>query len=163
MTVETVRARPNGGIPNHPSLPALVVRGAVAGMDADAARRAAEARGWGGTWVWSVFDYHHYHPDAHEALAVVAGRARLRLGGPEGTEVSVAAGDVAVLPAGFGHCLLSSADGFRVVGAYPAGQESPATLRAGAQDIDAALAAIAGVALPDRGPFEGVTLSDWGV
>ena len=163
MRVETVRAAPNGGVPNNPALPAVLVRGAVDGMDADAVRRTVEANGWGGTWVWTVFDHHHFHPDAHEALAVVAGRARLLLGGPEGTEVEVSAGDVAVLPAGFGHCLLSSDGGFRVVGAYPPGQEGPSIVRAGQMDVDDALRQIADVPLPGRGPVEGVTLEAWGI
>lgn len=53
-------------------------------------RGRLEANGWGGTWVWQVFAYHHYHPNAHEALAVVSGHAELMLGGRKGQRVSVA-------------------------------------------------------------------------
>ena len=155
MRVETVRADPNGGVPNHPTLPAVIARGAVDGMDADAVRQAVEANGWGGTWVWTVYDYHHFHPDAHEALLVVAGRATLLLGGPEGTEVEAGAGDLIVLPAGHGHRLLRGADGFRVVGGYPPGQESPEILRAGDMDMDEARRAVAAVPLPESDPVAG--------
>jgi len=142
--------------PNNPTLPVVIHRAVLAGRTSQAVCVAMEANGWGGTWVWTVFDYHHYHPDAHEALTVASGEARLRLGGPgpEGEDVDVAAGDCLILPAGTGHCRLSQSDDFRICGAYPPGQQDFTTRRAG-PDAGRDASVIAAVALPETDPIFG--------
>ena len=111
--------------------------------------------GWGGTWVWRVFSYHHYHSNAHEALAVAAGRAELMLGGPGGERVGVSAGDVVVLPAGTGHRQIEASADFAVVGAYPPGQEDDEIVRAEQPHEGAILERIAAVPLPRTDPVHG--------
>lgn len=154
LAPEQIRVPPNGGIPNNPRLPALVTRAVLKPDEAEA--RAAFARnGWGGLWTWTVFGYHHYHPASHEALACIAGWAELHLGGPDGPTLRLEPGDVAVLPAGFGHKRLASGDGFRVVGAYPPGQESPAIVKAHEIDISEALQRVGTTPLPETDPVNG--------
>ena len=117
---ETLTFGAGPDVPNH-DWPLLLYRGAMTG-DASAAIRLLQSNGWGGSWTNGVYPFTHYHSNAHEVLAVVAGSARLRFGGAEGADVSVEAGDVAVLPAGTGHQRLDASTDFSVVGAYPAGQ-----------------------------------------
>ena len=152
--VKTLIFEPGEDVPNNPELPVLILKGVMAGLDAGPIRDRMEANGWGGTWTWTVFDYHHYHPNAHEALAVATGDAELLLGGPNGECVTVRAGDCLILPAGTGHKLQRSSDDFRVCGAYPPGQEDFETRRA-EDGIGDSRDRIARVALPRTDPTEG--------
>jgi uncharacterized protein YjlB len=111
-------------IPNNPELPLLVYPGALPASDDLPSECEALFRenGWEGAWRDGVFSYHYYHSTAHEVLGIVRGSARLIFGGESGVTVKVEAGDVAVIPAGVGHCNSGSSDDFLVVGAYPRGQ-----------------------------------------
>jgi len=164
--VERLFIKPNGGVPNHPRLPALLYPGAV---DRDAGLEAVKAlcvsNGWSGLWDWTVFDFHHFHPASHEALIVVAGHATLDLGGPDGATREVTAGDALILPAGFGHRRAEGSGDFRVVGAYPKGQESPEVLRADVEAAKAVKTSIAATPIPNRDPVfgrDGPLIAVWG-
>lgn len=115
----------NGRIPNNPKLPLLLYRQLFEQTDGlkQQFKKAFQENQWGGSWVNGVFDYHHYHSTAHEVLGVISGMATIIFGGPGGKEVEVKAGDMAILPAGTGHCRKSASSDFSVIGAYPKGQE----------------------------------------
>src|ERR687890_46305 len=113
MELESWHAPGGDRIPNHPRFAVLLYRGVEgAGAGAEAARALFAEHGWRGSWVDGVFDFHHFHSTSHEVLAVVAGRATLELGGPQGRAFDVGAGDVVVLPAGTGHRRAATAGGF---------------------------------------------------
>lgn len=118
---ETLLLPPGATMPNS-RLPVVIYRkvleGAARGFDS-----VFRANGWTGTWRNGVYDYDHFHSNAHEVLGVDSGRAAIQLGGDEGQAVNVEAGDVLILPAGTGHRRVSRSSDFAVSGAYPPGQE----------------------------------------
>jgi len=155
MQLEQWTAPAGEMIPNG-RFPVLIYHG----VDVTDVQGLLAANGWGGSWVNGVFDFHHFHSTSHEVLAVISGSACLELGGPQGASFDVAAGDVLVLPAGTGHRRASADADFRVVGAYPAGQEDYDVLR---ESDEAALARIAALPAPERDPVGGEGVGQWTV
>jgi uncharacterized protein YjlB len=113
----------DGLVPNN-KMPFLVYKSAVT-VGNDHPEKTIEGlfgdNGWGAMWRNGVYDFLHYHATVHEVLGVARGSARVRFGGDAGKVFDIAAGDVAILPAGTGHQCLSSSRDFSVVGAYPPG------------------------------------------
>ncbi len=159
----------DGDIPNNGSLPLILYKGAVDVASADDPDEVVEAvfhkNGWGDGFRGQViYSYHHYHARAHEVVGIAQGRARIQFGGPQGPVFDVEAGDVALIPAGVGHCRLDDEPGLSVVGAYPPGQ-APDMNREGEAEGEAIRADIAAVELPQSDPVmgkDGPALTIWG-
>jgi uncharacterized protein YjlB len=151
---DALALKPNGAIPNS-ALPVLVYR-ATELTDPATAERTFADRDWRGAWRDGIFDVHHFHSTAHEALAIVAGEVEIALGGPApgGTRLTAGRGDVLVLPAGTGHCRLAATDDLLVVGAYPGGMEWDVCRDDPAQR-DAVARNLARVPLPSTDPLHG--------
>ena len=114
-----------------------------------------ERNGWPPQWRDTVFTFHHFHSQSHECLGIARGNATLRLGGPQGREFRVLAGDVVLIPAGVAHQRVTASSDFMVVGAYPPGQENFDTLRGQPDDRPKADQNIAQVPLPATDPVGG--------
>jgi uncharacterized protein YjlB len=145
----------DGSIPNNPKLPFIHYRSPVSLSDAaDPAAVFEELfrrNGWRDPWRNGIYDYVHYHPSTHEVLGIARGHARVRFGGNRGKVFELAAGDVAILPAGTGHQCLSASKGLLVVGAYPAGGKYDECTGSAAEHVRAAKS-IAKVPLPAKDP-----------
>jgi len=145
----------DGRTPNSPH-PVLIYRQLpLAGPSpAEAFERLFDSHLWPSAWRGTVYDYHHYHSTAHEALGVASGWARVMLGGDNGQEVELKVGDALVLPAGTGHCALEASADFQVVAGYPVGQQYDMQ-RPDATTHDQARERIAQVGVPISDPLAG--------
>jgi uncharacterized protein YjlB len=116
---ETYHFVDDGRFPNS-VLPLLVYRG-VLPPDPVEMECVFAAHDWSNCWRGGIFQYHHFHSNAHEVLGIATGEVRVKFGGPSGKEVAVLAGDVVVISAGVAHCNKGQSADLLVVGAYPGG------------------------------------------
>ena len=160
------RFRDDGLIPNHPTWPLVIYRGAVrlppAFDPAAVFEELFASNGWGGSWRNGIYDYAHYHSRIHEVLGIARGNGKVQFGGTRGRTLELKAGDVAVLPAGTGHQAISVSSDFLVVGAYPpTGKYNECTTR---EDHARAVKTIPKVVRPRKDPVyggEGPLLEIW--
>ena len=66
-------------------------------------RERFKENGWTGFWTDTIYDYTHFHSNAHEVLGIAEGNVSIRLGGENGSLFRLNAGDMLILPAGVGH------------------------------------------------------------
>ncbi len=146
----------DGVIPN--SRHALLYYRRVLDLEGDdPASRAQEqfaSNHWTNSWIDGIYTFHHYHSTSHEVLGIYRGSATLRLGGEQGENFTVQAGDTIVIPAGVGHKNLGSTYDFGVVGAYPDGRQWD-LLRGRPGERPKADQNIAALPIPDTDPVYG--------
>jgi len=116
---ETLLLPTDDRMPNS-RLPVLIYRAVLGSGTFDA---LFTGNRWLGLWHNGIYDFDHYHSNAHEVLGIGGGRASVQLGGDAGEAVEVRARDVLALPAGTGHRRISASSDLLVVGAYPPGQQ----------------------------------------
>lgn len=152
---ELLFLEPGPSVPNNPRLPVVLHRRALPPGGPEPAEALFRQHGWRPAWRNGIHAWHHYHSNAHEALAVVSGTVRVLLGGEGGVQVALAPGDVVVLPAGTAHMNLGASDDLLVVGAYPSGSAPPDQLRGAPEERARALHAIAATPDPACNPVTG--------
>ena len=118
---------------------------------------------WGNTWRNGIYDFHHYHSNTHECLAIAMGTAEVILGGPGGRKEALTAGDVIILPAGTGHKCQQASEDFLCVGSYPQARDYDIN-HGTAEEWEQAQLNIEKVPLPKNDPLfglEGFLKSFW--
>ena len=90
---------------------------------AEIVQRIFLKNGWSNSWRNGIYDFHHYHSNTHECMAVCSGTAEVLLGGPGRKKIKLKTGDVVILPAGTAHKCMSHSSDFFCVGAYPQGKQ----------------------------------------
>jgi uncharacterized protein YjlB len=159
-----MKFRDDGYIPNSPKLPLLyyrrVLRFSRKYDPAATLEVVFNAHSWGQAWRNGIYDFVHYHSMIHEVLGVARGSAVLRLGGNKGKTVTVAVGDVIVVPAGVGHECLKPRRDFLVVGAYPP-SGTYNECRGSFQERDKAIRSIRRVSVPKQNPIFGIKNPLW--
>ncbi len=121
--VEQFFLKEDGLFPNS-RLPVLVYRQALElppVLAASYVKRLFRKNHWSNSWVYGIFQYHHYHSITHEVLGFIKGETRVMLGGPHGVVVQVTKGDVLIIPAGVAHKNMGKENQVKCVGAYPEG------------------------------------------
>lgn len=154
-SVEAYRLAGDGRFPNS-ALPVLVYRGVVPD-DADAVENILLRNGWKPSWRASIgfYPFDHFHSNAHELVAIVAGEARGRVGGPGGASVTLRAGDAVLLPAGVCHFGEYSSPDILTVGAYPVGAPQPDMRRGDPAELAEATRNAAATPRPPADPIHG--------
>jgi uncharacterized protein YjlB len=157
MIIQKYLLKEDEFMPNNPDLPVLVFR-AVAADRPDTAgffEQTFYKNGWAGIWRDGIYDYNHFHSNAHEVLGIAEGHVSLRLGGDSGILIHLMKGDCVVLPAGTGHKRVDATKDLLVVGAYPMGQENY-DIRRSWQNSLGIREDIRHVAIPPLSPLDGV-------
>lgn len=152
--IKTSLIRENGDFPNNNRLPVVIYKNVFPACNPDDIEKVLFQNGWGNSWRNGIYNFHHYHSTAHEALAVYRGWARVQLGGDKGEIFKIEKGDLVILPAGIAHKRIDSGSGFAVLGAYPEKQHWDMNYGK-PEELNSAKRNIAAVKLPRNDPVFG--------
>lgn len=157
MNIETLALNePVGNVPNN-TLPLVIYRDVVPAQTTDVAawlEQRLAANHWPAQWRYPIYDFTHFHSNCHELLAVFSGRSQVQFGGESGPVVTLAVGDVVLIPAGVGHKAVASSGDFEVLGAYPSGVSAD-LCRDDASRLAQVSRDIAAVPIPATDPLTG--------
>jgi uncharacterized protein YjlB len=150
--------KPNKYFPNN-KLPVLLFKDAL-NLQSEkeeaiiTVQKIFSRNGWSNSWSNGIYDFHHYHSNTHECMAICSGSAEVILGGPGGRKIKIETGDVLILPAGAGHKCLKCTKNFCCVGAYPQGKDYDTNLGK-ITEYKNAVASIKKIPVPSKDPVFG--------
>lgn len=154
------------GVTPNSRLPVLIYKNVLTEVKEDLAaylEKTFHQNNWTGNWRDIVLDKDHYHSTTHEVLGISRGAVDLQLGGANGKQFSVSAGDVLIIPAGVAHRSLDNYLDYEVIGGYPEGR-SWDMIYCEPEKYDVAKVVIDGLPLPKTDPFfgeKGPLLDSW--
>lgn len=153
----------DGVIPNS-RLPVIMYQSVTSDMvNADWFEKKFKQNNWTNNWRDIILTYDHFHSNTHEVLALAYGNVILQIGGSKGQVMELSAGTVLIIPAGVGHCAISTQTNYQMVGGYPDGN-SWDLLTGTADERKQALENIAKVPIPTTDPIfgsKGILLELW--
>ncbi|RUR08659.1 cupin domain-containing protein [Legionella septentrionalis] len=109
----------NHYFPGNSRLPLIIYKEVIKSSSPQSIQALLTENHWINSWVDTIYDYHHYHSNTHEALVIFSGACTVQIGGNKGKIFNIAAGDVIIFPAGISHKNMDSTADFKCVGAYP--------------------------------------------
>jgi len=157
----------NKNFPNS-KLPVLIYRKALnlpaqKNKAANIMQKIFIHNGWSNSWRNGIYDFHHYHSNTHECMAICMGSANVILGGPNGKRIHLKQGDVIILPVGVGHKCTAKTSDFLCVGAYPEGKDYDTNIGT-SDEYKKAINRIKSIPIPKHDPLfgkEGFLMSYW--
>lgn len=157
MDITRLQITPDKPFPGN-TIEVRLYRSVFAGEGTDLSAefsRIFTENGWSDPWVNGIYGFHHFHAEAHEALGCSSGWVVVQLGGPNGPEIKLEAGDAVLLPAGVSHKNIDSSPNYQIMGSYPHNQE-PDLRRGDPDEWEEVLHRISQTELWDQDPITGV-------
>ncbi|MFV0606829.1 MAG: cupin domain-containing protein [Niabella sp.] len=145
------------GITPNSHLPILIYRGLFRDGYSNCDEWLADQfikNGWFHICNMPILGYYHYHSNTHQVLGVYSGSCYIKFAAKNSVRTELSKGDVVVIPAGVGHYCNDFSDGFKLVGAYPVGDE-PDIMKGLTEERTVALENIKKVKIPDFDPILG--------